>query len=141
MLKELLENVDKIDSEDVAYIDSCAGDHVWRLDSCKYLKRVVKNRGKSVVGITGDRKPLTHVGEHNVLKRIYLGDVTTNLISLPKILEEGGTIYGNKCGCLIWDEKGEVIVKGIRGKRGMYKCNLKVDRGDNIKVMHSNIID
>jgi hypothetical protein len=92
MMKEVLKSVEKIDSENIAYIDSCAGDHVWKLDSKKYLKRVVKQNGKSVIGITGDRRPLTHVGEHDILKKIHLGEVATNPISLPKILEGGGSV-------------------------------------------------
>ena len=87
-MSELLENVETLDGDRIAYIDSCAGDHVWKLDSYKYLSKVRRQNNKSVVGITGDRKPLTYIGEHSVLNKINLGDVTTNLISLPKLLNE-----------------------------------------------------
>jgi len=40
-----------------AYIDSCAGDHVWRMDSgIKYLKDIKLQNGRYVRGITGDKK-------------------------------------------------------------------------------------
>ena len=36
VLRELLVKVESFDnSKDIAYIDSCAGDHVWILDSSK----------------------------------------------------------------------------------------------------------
>ena len=46
---------------DISYIDTCAGDHVWRLDSGrKYLSEISEQRGKSVVGVTGHHKPLSY---------------------------------------------------------------------------------
>ena len=108
VLRELLVKVEYFDnSKDIAYIDSCAGDHVWRLDSSKYLKNVNRQYGRSVVGITGDKKPLEYVGSHNILSKVNLGNVTTNLISLPKILDNDGSIYGNKAGCIIWNKEGK----------------------------------
>jgi len=78
---------------DIAYIDTCAGDHVWRLDSGnKYLREVREQKGKSVVGVTGHAKPLTHVGKDRMLEKVNMGDVTNNLTSVPKILDRGGSM-------------------------------------------------
>ena len=140
VLEELLIKIEPFDnSKRIAYIDSCAGDHVWRLDSSKYLRNVNKQYGRSVIGITGDKKPLDYIGTHRVLDKVNLGDVTTNLISLPKILDNDGTIYGNKSGCMIWNKDGKLIIMGKRGNKGMYCCEIG-NMNKDIEVMES-IID
>ena len=110
--------------EHIAYLDTCAGDHVWRLDSGRqYLSNLIEQRGKSVVGITGHKKELTHSGEDKLVlgDRINLGNVVNNLTSIPKILDKGGSMYGNNKGCVIWDKDKKVIIRGTRGKNRMYE--------------------
>ena len=107
----------------------------------KYLKNVDRQYGKAVIGVTGDKKPLSFKGKHDVIHKVHLGDVTSNLISLPKILDRGGAIYGNELGCLIWDKEGNLIIRGIRGGKNMYQCNLESCKDNRIKVMRGDVID
>jgi len=110
-----------VNEDSIAYIDTCAQDNVWRIDSgMKYLRDVDRQYGKAVIGVTGDKKPLSFKGNHDIIDKVHLGDVTSNLISLPKILDRGGAIYGNEMGCLIWNKDGELIIIGIRGSKNMY---------------------
>jgi len=79
--------------DSIAYIDTCAQDNVWRIDSgMKYLKEIDRQYGKAVVGVTGDKKALSYKGKHDVIDRVHLGEVTSNRISLTKILDRGGEI-------------------------------------------------
>ena len=67
-----VKDVDEDELIDVAYIDSCAGEHIWRMDSGrKFLKDVGKQEGKCVRGITGDRVKLSESGIHDILGKVY----------------------------------------------------------------------
>ena len=92
------------------------------------------------MGITGHKSALTHRGDHDVLKVINLGEVTTNLISLIKILDEGGSIEGNPSRCVIKNDVGKVIITGNREKGKMYTCVLKERSSNIIESMVGNII-
>ena len=142
-LKKIVVNYKPSDNENsIAYIDTCAQDNVWRIDSgMKYLRNVDRQYGKAVIGVTGDKKPLNFKGKHDVIDKVHLGDVTSNLISLPKILDRGGAIYGNDLGCMIWDRNGNLIIRGIGGNKNMYQCNLENCKESKIKVMKGDVID
>ena len=122
-----------------AYIDSCAGDHVWRMDSgIKYLKDIKQQNGRYVRGITVDKKRLTHNGMNEVLGRVNMGEVTTNLISLPQMLNKGGKFYGDDKKCIMWDLQGKVCIKGKREGKGMYCCDISQlvqNNDDNVDLM------
>ena len=124
-----------------AVIDTGAGGHVWRLDTgINYLRNVREQRGKYVVGITGHKSPLTHKGDHDILKVINLGEVTTNLISLIKILDDGGSIEGDPSKCIIKNDVGKIIITGNREKGKMYTCILKDRSNEVIESMNGDII-
>jgi len=110
-----------VNESSIAYIEICAQDNVWRIDSgMKYLRDVDRQYGKAVIGVTGDKKTLSFKGKHDVIDKVHLGDVNPNLISLPKILDRRGAIYGNDLRCLIRDKDGNLIIRGIRGYKNMY---------------------
>jgi len=128
------------DKVDVAYIDSCAGEHIWRTDTGhKYLREVSKQEGKCVRGITGDRVKLGESGMHDILGKVYMGDVVCNLISLPNLLDKGYTMKGEKDSCEISDKLGRIVIRGYRKKGDMYQCKLKASE-EEITVMMSNAV-
>ena len=63
-LRRIISDYKPSDNEDsIAYIDTCAQDNVWRIDSgMKYLKEIDRQYGKAVVGVTGDKKALSYRG-------------------------------------------------------------------------------
>jgi len=67
-----------------------------------------------------------------------MGDVMNNLTSVPKILDKGGSMYGNSEGCIIWDKDNRVIIRGYRGDKNMYQYNLGES---NIDIMEGQVID
>ena len=128
------------DFVNTAYIDSCAGEHIWRTDSGhKFLKSVTKQEGKCVRGITGDRVKLDESNMHDILGKVYMGDVVCNLISLPNLLDKGYTMKGEKDSCEISDVNGRVVIKGYRSPGNMYQCRLK-SSVDEITAMLSNAV-
>ena len=135
-----VKDVDEDELIDVAYIDSCAGEHIWRMDSGrKFLKNVCKQEGKCVRGITGDRVRLSESGTHDILGKVYMGEVVCNHISLPNLLDRGYTMKGDKESCEISDEKGKVVIRGYRKKGDMYQCKLKASM-EEITAMMSNAV-
>ena len=112
---------------------------MWRLDSGrKYLSEISEQRGKSVVGVTGHHKPLSYKGRDKVLDYVNMGDVTNNLTSVPKILDKGGSMYGNSEGCIIWDKNNKIIIRGYRGDKNMYQYNLGESK---VELMQGQVID
>jgi len=135
-----VKDVEDKDLIDIAYIDSCAGEHIWRTDSGhKFLKNVMKQDGKCVRGITGDRVRLNESGTHDILGKVYMGDVVCNLISLPNLLDKGYTMKGEKDSCEISDESGRVVIIGYRSLGSMYQCRLK-SSVDEITAMLSSAV-
>ena len=137
---ERVEEVEEKGFIDTAYIDSCAGEHIWRTDSGhRFLKNVTKQDGKCVRGITGDRVKLDESGMHDILGKVYMGDVVCNLISLPNLLDKEYTMRGEKDSCEISDKNGKVVIKEYRSLGNMYQCKLK-SSVDEITAMLSNAV-
>ena len=90
-------------------------------------------------GITGDRVRLNESGIHDILGKVYMGDVVCNLISLPNLLDKGYTMKGGKDSCEISDESGRVVIIGYRSLGSMYQCRLK-SSVDEITAMLSNAV-
>jgi len=125
------------DNVSTAYIDSGAEEHIWKSESgWLYLKNIRSQSNKCVRGITGDKVKLTHVGEHDILGRVHMGNVVCNLISLPRMLDENCTMIGDRHKCQIEDKNGNTIITGYREDKKMYQCRLSRSE-DTITAMLS----
>lgn len=83
----------------------------------------IKPRSTSYVtfwdGLKGVGK-LEHTGQPNLKNVLLVTGLTSNLISISQLRDQGIKFNFTKSKCFITNEKGEVIMKGSRSKDNCY---------------------
>jgi len=70
---------------------------------------------------------------------LWIKGLTSNLISISQLYEQWMNVNFNKSECLVTNEKGEVIMRGIKTKENFYLWvpQRKSQTGKQIGVLHT----
>lgn len=115
------------------YLDSGASCHMtpnknWLLDLKKspISEIVAANNDKMPVNGTGSVKLRLNENEIEVKEVLHVPNLTTNLLSVAKIVQNGNTVIFDKSGCKILNNRSELIAES-KPSAGVYKFSSKIE--------------
>ncbi|KAJ8737027.1 hypothetical protein PYW07_000298 [Mythimna separata] len=93
----------------------------------KVKEIIVANKTIMPVECSGDLQITTHVGGNsfdiNVNNVLYVPNLTTNLLSVSRIISNGNRVEFNQHGCLIYNSQNDCIGEA-KLKNGVYRLNV-----------------
>ncbi|GBP09048.1 hypothetical protein EVAR_78386_1 [Eumeta japonica] len=115
------------------YIDSGASVHLtantdWIASRYRKVKEEIIVANQETVSVTcaGDVKIITTVNgsERDIEDVFCVPELTTNLISVSKLIEKGNRVYFNKDGSLIHNRDGDLVTTATL-LNGVYRLNTQ----------------
>jgi hypothetical protein len=111
---------DRLSSREVWYFDSGCSKHMTGVAG--YLKDLKPYKAKSVIFGDGGKGEILGIGKliNNNLPKLenvlLVGGLTKNLISISQLCDQGLNVNFTKSECLVTNDLGETMMKGIRSK-------------------------